>query len=177
MWGTQVRSLIQDSTCYEEAKWSEVTQSCPTLCDPVDGSLPSSPVHGILQARILEWVAISFSRGSSRPRGRTPVSRIGGRHFNLWATRDGSQISQLLSLHSSAQKLQLELVLCSKRSHHSEKPSHSNKDKHDQKKKKKWSYNGGTLKHLIHRQETQDLSQSYFLLVLPLTKYEFSNPQ
>ena len=42
---------------------SEVTQSCPTLCDPVDCSLPGSSLHGILQARILEWVAISFSRG------------------------------------------------------------------------------------------------------------------
>ena len=44
---------------------SEVTQSCPTLCDPVDSSQPGSSVHGIFQARILEWVAISFSRGSS----------------------------------------------------------------------------------------------------------------
>ena len=44
---------------------SEVTQSCLTLCDHVDCSLPSSSVHGILQARVLEWVAISFSRGSS----------------------------------------------------------------------------------------------------------------
>ena len=40
-------------------------QSCPSLCNPIDGSLPGSPVPGILQARILEWVAISFSRGSS----------------------------------------------------------------------------------------------------------------
>jgi len=47
---------------------SEVTQSCPTLCNLEDCSLPSSPVHGILQAKILEWVAISFSRGSSPPR-------------------------------------------------------------------------------------------------------------
>ena len=47
---------------------SEVAQSCPTLCDPVDCSLPGSSVHGICQARILEWGAISFSRGSSRPR-------------------------------------------------------------------------------------------------------------
>ena len=47
---------------------SEVAQSCPTLCDPRDCSLPGSYVHGIFQARILEWVAISFSRGSSRPR-------------------------------------------------------------------------------------------------------------
>ena len=45
-----------------------VTQSCLTLCDPKDCSLPNSPVHGILQARILEWVAIPFSRGSSQPR-------------------------------------------------------------------------------------------------------------
>ena len=43
---------------------SEVAQSCPTLCDPMDCNLPGSSVHGILQARILEWVAISFSRGS-----------------------------------------------------------------------------------------------------------------
>ena len=67
---------------------SEVTQSCPTLCDPVDCSPPSSSVHGILQARILEWVAISFSRGSSQPRDQTQVSLIAGRCFNLWATRE-----------------------------------------------------------------------------------------
>ena len=46
----------------------EVTQSCLTLCDPIDCSLPGSSLHGVLQARVLEWVAISFSRGSSRPR-------------------------------------------------------------------------------------------------------------
>ena len=56
-------------------KKSEVAQSCPTLCDPVDCSLPGSSVHGILQARILEWVTISFSRGSSQPRieSRSPA--------------------------------------------------------------------------------------------------------
>ena len=58
------------------AKWSEVAQSCPTLCDPVDCSPPCSSVHGIFQARVLEWVAIFFSRGSSLPRDRTQVSRI-----------------------------------------------------------------------------------------------------
>ena len=125
---------IQHSCCLKEtnvwclekiSKWgqflfpleseSEVTQSCLTLCDLVDCSLqsssvhgilqarilewvaisfsrgssqPSSSVHGILQARILEWVAISFSRGSSQPTDRTRVSRIGGRRFNLWATRE-----------------------------------------------------------------------------------------
>ena len=66
-----------------EVKWSEVTQSCPTLCDPVDYSLPGSSIHGILQARILERVAISFSRGSSQSRDRTQVSRIAGRHNDL----------------------------------------------------------------------------------------------
>ena len=49
----------------EEEKESEVAQSCPALCDPVDCSPPCSSVHGIFQARVLEWVAISFSRGSS----------------------------------------------------------------------------------------------------------------
>ena len=60
---------------------SEVAQSCPTLCYCVDCSQPGSSVHGILQARILEWVAISFSRGSSPPRDWTQVSRIAGRRF------------------------------------------------------------------------------------------------
>ena len=61
---------------------SEVAQLCPTLCDPMDCSLPGSSFHGILQARVLEWVAISFSRGSSRPRVRTRVSGIAGSRFN-----------------------------------------------------------------------------------------------
>ena len=64
---------------------SEIAQSYLTLCDPVDRSPPGSSVHGILQARILEWVAISFSRGSSQPRDRTKVSCIAGKRFNLWA--------------------------------------------------------------------------------------------
>ena len=66
---------------------TEVAQSFPTLCNPVDCSLPGSSVHGILQARILEWVAISFSRASSQPRD-TQVSCIAGRCFILWATRE-----------------------------------------------------------------------------------------
>ena len=67
-----------------ELNWTEVAQSCPILCDPVDSSPPDSSVHGILQARILEWVAISFSRGSSRPRDQTHVSRVAGRFFTIW---------------------------------------------------------------------------------------------
>ena len=61
-----------------------VTQLCLTLCEPMDCSLPGSSVRGILQARILEWIAISFSRGSSWPRDWTQVSRIAGRHFTDW---------------------------------------------------------------------------------------------
>ena len=68
--------------------WSEVAQSCLTLCDLMDCSLPGSSLHRILQARVLEGVAISFFRGSSWPRDRTWVSRIPGRCFNLWATRE-----------------------------------------------------------------------------------------
>ena len=66
-----------------------VDQSCPTLCDPMDCSLPGSSVHGISHARILEWVAVSFSRGSSRPRDRTHISCIGRRmlyHCVTWET-------------------------------------------------------------------------------------------
>ena len=70
------------------SEYSEVTQLSPSLCDSMDCSLPGSSLHGILQARVLEWVAIFFSRGSSRPRDRTWVSHIAGRHFNLWATRE-----------------------------------------------------------------------------------------
>ena len=76
---------------------SEVTQLCLTLCNPMDCSLPGSSVHGIFQARILEWVAMSFSRRSSWPRDRTHVSHIVGRCFyclshqgspyqNLWGS-------------------------------------------------------------------------------------------
>ena len=60
-----------------------VAQSCPTLCNPVDWSLPGSSAHGILQARILEWVAMTFSRGSSRPSDQTQVSGTAGRFFTI----------------------------------------------------------------------------------------------
>ena len=65
-----------------------VAPSCPTLCHPMAYSLPGSLFHGILWARILEWVAISHSNGSSRPRDRTQVSRIVGKFFTIWATRE-----------------------------------------------------------------------------------------
>ena len=63
-----------------------VLQLCLTLCHPTD----HSSVHGILQARIVEWIAIPFSRGSSQPRGRTWVYCITGKFFTLWATREAS---------------------------------------------------------------------------------------
>ena len=63
-----------------------VTQLCPTLCDPMGCKLPGSSVHGILQARILERIAIPFSRGSSGPRDCTLLSCIAGRFFTVWAT-------------------------------------------------------------------------------------------
>ena len=70
-------------------KWrSEVAQSCPTLCNPINCSVPGSSVHGIFQATVLEWIAISFSRGSSQPRARTQVSGIVDRGFTVWATRE-----------------------------------------------------------------------------------------
>ena len=60
------------------------------LCNPMDCSLPGSSVHGIFQAIVLEWIAISFSRGSSPPRDRTRVSLIVDRCFTVWATREVS---------------------------------------------------------------------------------------
>ena len=72
--------LLFSSLCSGKVK---VTQACPSLCDPMDYT-----VHGILQARILEWVAFSFSRGSSQPRDWTQVSRLVGRFFTNWAMRE-----------------------------------------------------------------------------------------
>ena len=65
-----------------------VAKSCLTLCSYMDCSPPCSSVQGILQARILEGGAISFSRASSQPRDRTPVSHIAGRLFTDWAIRE-----------------------------------------------------------------------------------------
>ena len=77
-----------------------VAQSCLTLWDPMDCSLPGSSVHRILQARILEWVAISFSRGSSWPRDQTQVSCIPGRPFTIWATREAIIFGKIKNGHA-----------------------------------------------------------------------------
>ena len=69
-------------------KWNEVkvTQLCLTLCDSTDYT-----VQGILQARILEWVGVQFSRGSSQPRDQPQVSHTAGRFFISWATREAQE--------------------------------------------------------------------------------------
>ena len=66
----------------------KVAQLCLSLCDPMDYSLPGASVHGILQVRILEWVAVPFSRRSSKPRDWTQVSHIASGFLTTWATRE-----------------------------------------------------------------------------------------
>ena len=76
--------IVVEECVYKDEKVEVlVTQSCPTLCHPVDCSSPGSSVHGILQAGILEWVAMPFSRGTSLPRDQTWVSCISGRFFTI----------------------------------------------------------------------------------------------
>ena len=69
---------------------NEVAQLCPTICNPMDCSLPGFSIHAIFQARIPERVAISFSMGSSWTRDWILFSHIAGRPFTLWATRETS---------------------------------------------------------------------------------------
>ena len=97
---------------------SEAAQSCPTLCNPMYCSLQGSSILGIFQARVLGWVAISFSSGSSQPRDWTQVSRIAGRHFTVWATKEaldsmdlGIQCSIFLKIKSEYSTEISELVL------------------------------------------------------------------
>ena len=86
---------------------SEVSQSCLTLCNPMDCTLTGSSVHGIFQVTVLEWLAISFSRASSWPRFWTRVFHFAGSRFTLWATRKarwGLQKIQLLNQSCSGMK-------------------------------------------------------------------------
>ena len=75
----------------------------------MDCSLSGSSVHGIFQTRVLEWIAIAFSRGSSWPRDRTRVSRIAGRHFTVWATREAPNY-RTIALISHASKVMLKIL-------------------------------------------------------------------
>ena len=87
-------------------------QSCPALCNPMDCSPPGSSVHDILQASILEWVAISLSRGSSWPRDGTHVSWIAGRFFTIGALRKAHLLTLSL-LYFKGSKGSVKLTLSS----------------------------------------------------------------
>ena len=85
----RVSSLcVQISPLYEDTQYMLDAQSCPTLCKPIDCRPPGSFVHGIHQARILEWMAIPCSRESSWSRDRTWISCIAGIIFTVWATKE-----------------------------------------------------------------------------------------
>ena len=85
LWNSCVYCLV----CYSDRKVTGlVAQSCLSLCDPMDCSLPGCCVHGNFQAGMLEWVAVPFSRGSSWPRDGTWVCCIAGRFLTIWATRE-----------------------------------------------------------------------------------------
>ena len=77
-----------NSKCIPVSLVCLVAQSCLTLCDPINCSPPGSSVGGILQARMLEWVAIHFSRGLSQPQDRIRVSCNADRFFTVWGTRE-----------------------------------------------------------------------------------------
>ena len=86
----KIRFIIITVKFKEGNMWEsnvKVAQSCPTLCNPMDYT-----VHGILQARILEWVTFPFSRGSSQPRDWIYVSWMAGGFFTSWATREAQYV-------------------------------------------------------------------------------------
>ena len=85
-----------------------VAPFCPTPCDPMEYSPPRSSVHGILQARIQEQIAIPFSRESSRTRGQTQVSCIPGRFFTDWVTREALPIVKTLENDDQAYIISVE---------------------------------------------------------------------
>ena len=106
---TKIRyQILHLGLLFFEGKWVLVSQSWLTLCDPIDCCPPDSSVHGILQARILEWVAIPLSRESSRPRGWTWVSCIARRFFTIWVTKEAPLI---LSQHSVSLSLECSIFL------------------------------------------------------------------
>ena len=85
LYGNSVFSFLRNLHTFSIVKWKSLSHVW--LCDPMDYT-----IHGILQARILEWVAFPFSRGSSQPRDRTQVSRVAGGFFTSWATREAAPI-------------------------------------------------------------------------------------
>ena len=78
-----------------------VAQLYLSIYNPMDCSPPGSSVHGILQVRILEWVAVPFSRGSSWPRDWTRISHIAARFLTIWATREAPEIVEHLKINGA----------------------------------------------------------------------------
>ena len=107
--------LLRSGMCCRRVNWRSsfllqccvvlVPQLCPSLWNPVNCSLPGSSVHGILQARILKWVVIPFSRRSSQPRDRTRVSCITGGFFTVWATREAFSCRRTIHLGPRAKSV------------------------------------------------------------------------
>ena len=156
-----------------------VTQSCPTVSNPMDCSLPGSSVHEILQEKILEWVAISFSRGSSRPRDRTWVSCIAGRCFTVRAIREapkeywsgltcpppgvlqGSNLCLLCTLHWQAGSLH---VASQRVRYDWETNSYPLSSRWRKYKKKIWIHFKYNWNDLAHGKKGQSLSMSVSIL-------------
>ena len=84
---------------------------CRTLCNPMNCSPPCSSIHGIFQARILEWIAIFFSRGSSQPRDWTQVSHTAGRLFTILATRESLALFLLFYFKSWKDRMHAQLYM------------------------------------------------------------------
>ena len=101
--------------CVFSTTQNKLAQSCPTLCDPMDCSLSGTSVHGIFQARVLEWIATALSKGSSRSKDRTRVSRIADRCFTVWATPPPLESLALPFVHSppSSHAPLCKLLICS----------------------------------------------------------------
>ena len=88
--------ILSGETLMLSTKYVLVTQSCPTVCDDMDCSPPASSVHSILQARILEWAAIPFSRGLSQSGDQTRVPCTAGGFFNVCATKEAPEHEDVL---------------------------------------------------------------------------------
>ena len=106
----QARGNKKVKSKYWVAVIVSVAQLCLTLCDPVDCSPPGSSIHGISQAKILEWVAISFSRGSSRPRDQTQASCIGRQIVYHRATWEALKIRAAYYIHTFSQTANQKLI-------------------------------------------------------------------
>ena len=131
-WWSQLQSDAESCVCVcvcvcVYSVWCVlVTRSCPTLCNPMNCSSPDSSVHGILQVRILEWVAIPLSKGSSRTKDWTQVSHIADRFFTISEPPGRPQMQRRLSpiLHGDNSKMR-----CKGNSKSNMKSSFSKKNK------------------------------------------------